>query len=128
MHRNPTLVNVAEAADLEVTALPSMADNSAVSSNHGAFTKTTQQDKKKKVGLWKRIWTKIKGKSKKREREEGIWHGNEGSGGAKVKKIEIGEPTHFRHERTGGALGLRVEEDEWEDIEETRGDLRSGVV
>ncbi|OAK95836.1 hypothetical protein IQ06DRAFT_55751 [Phaeosphaeriaceae sp. SRC1lsM3a] len=128
MPHNPTLVNVAEAADMNVTALPVL-----------PTTIITNKSVVKKNSVWKRMWDKIKGlvgKGKGKKEKAQIAHGEDEQSNTKpkVSKEEIGGPMDFQHVKTGGAMALRghtpVEEggeSDWEDVEETRADLREAA-
>ncbi|KAH7389564.1 hypothetical protein DE146DRAFT_758870 [Phaeosphaeria sp. MPI-PUGE-AT-0046c] len=134
MHHNPTLVNVAEAADKQVTALPVLPSTT----NNNNIKPFTQKD-----FVWKRMWDKIKGimrKGRGKKEKKQVRGGEErGRTKAKVSKVKIGGPMDFEHVRTGGPRGLRghtsvMEEDdeeggesEWEDVEATRADLRQAA-
>jgi hypothetical protein len=91
-YHNPTLVNVREAADTSITALP--APPVAV---------TKQKQKKKPVSAWKKVLSKVKravGFEKKK----------------KKTRLVIGEPTMFRHVKTGGIMGLMDTDGDWVDV------------
>jgi hypothetical protein len=97
---NPTLVDLHEAQDTSITALPM----------------TSSIKPRTKESIWSRIVSKITGLfgGKAKESEVGA-----------EREMEIGSPTDFKHEWTGfGDLRLlvkkRVDEDEWEDVEDGR--------
>jgi hypothetical protein len=95
---NPTLVDIRKAQDTSITALPM----------------TTSITAKEKKSLWSRIVDKVKGLLGSKEKEI-----NDEDDG----EMEIGSPTDFKHERTGGIGSLRSPvkqrasgESEWEDV------------
>ena len=105
---NPTLVNIREAADTTITALPAPA------------TTVAQNPTERKPSIWRQLVAKIKkalGGSKKEVAT------------TEEKELDIGRPTDFQHHVTGGAEPLRTpmaagrkwvaEEHEWEDVEDT---------
>jgi hypothetical protein len=92
---SPTIVNLHEAEDASITALP--------------MTITT----KHKESLWSRIVSKIKDV-----------FGRMGKGNNGEEEMEVGGPTDFKHGRTGEMGGLRTRvsgESEWDDLEDTKG-------
>ncbi|KAH3917348.1 hypothetical protein HBI56_118980 [Parastagonospora nodorum] len=99
---NPTLVNIRDAADTSVTALPMPA------------TALEDQVVERKMGWWSRMVARIKGCFKKKE-----------EGGEERTELNIGGPTDFQHTWTAGIGPLRTtgvgEEGEWEDVDEGKG-------
>ncbi|KAF1921960.1 hypothetical protein BDU57DRAFT_68056 [Ampelomyces quisqualis] len=101
---NTTLVNVREAADTSITALP-------------APRPIEDERIKHKPSLWHRLVAKIKGVFGRKE-EKARTQQN----GVERRGLVIGGPTDFQHLRTGGPRPLmggglgEVEEDEWEDM------------
>lgn len=91
---NPTLVNLQDAVDTSITALPTLPPKTIA----------------RKESIWHRFFGKIKGVFGKREKKKG----KKDVGGE--KEMEIGGPYGFQHLKTGGALGLRGGEEEWEDM------------
>jgi hypothetical protein len=74
---NPTLVDLREAADTNVTALPAPLPS-----------------REKKPSVWRRVLAKIKGAFGGKKKK-------------KKKKMNIGGPTGFQHQGTEGVMGLR---------------------
>jgi len=89
---NPTLVNIHDAANTSVTALPMppTADDQVV-------------EVERKKGFWSRLVEKIKGCFRKEE----------------SRGLDIGGPTGFQHTWTAGIGPLRTAgEEEWEDVDD----------
>ncbi|KAH4503331.1 hypothetical protein HBH88_057850 [Parastagonospora nodorum] len=82
---NPTLVNIRDAADTSVTALPMPA------------TALEDQVVERKMGWWSRMVARIKGCFKKKE-----------EGGEERTELNIGGPTDFQHTWTAGIGPLRT--------------------
>jgi hypothetical protein len=85
---NPTLVNIREAADTTVTALPA-----------APVAAPKKNPDKKKVSAWRKVVGKVL-------RTVGM---------GKKKGVVIGEPTGFTHVRTGGVVS-GGDEREWVDV------------
>ncbi|CAI9634551.1 unnamed protein product [Alternaria burnsii] len=107
---NLTLVNLQDAQDTTVTALPQPPTNTAITA------------KPAEDSLWRRLLVKSKivlcfkhGKDEQEDKKE------------EVKEMCIGEPTGFKHVRTArprpmmGSIPVVVEEEEseWEDMRES---------
>jgi hypothetical protein len=88
---NPTLVDMREAADMNVTALPAPSPT-----------------KERKPSAWRRMLAKIKGVFGGKNDEEVKVKEDLG----KVEELVIGGPTDFEHRETWGVKGLRDEEGE----------------
>jgi hypothetical protein len=89
--RSPLPVDMREAADMNVTALPAPSPT-----------------KERKPSAWRRMLAKIKGVFGGKNDEEVKVKEDLGE----VKELVIGGPTNFEHHETWGVKGLRDEEGE----------------
>jgi hypothetical protein len=102
---NSTLVDIREAADTSVTALP-----------------TAPTPTQHKPSVWRRMLAKIKAAFESKDKVD-----EEKKDQSEAKELQISGPTDFHHRLTGGAQPLRFgeiarveEESEWEDVEDTK--------
>ncbi|KAH7094601.1 hypothetical protein FB567DRAFT_7303 [Paraphoma chrysanthemicola] len=141
---NPTLVNLNDAADMSVTALPDPLNAKAGRSDEKHGVKTEKKmggNTKAKAGIFKKAVRKIKKAFKPRAKTtakpnpEDVFEQRTLDRKHEPQEMQIGSPTNVRHVATGGPRGLRegmlggdadAGEDEWEDIETKTSRRRDG--
>lgn len=135
---NPTLVNLNDAADMSVTALPEPRDAKRDKSREEKKKRVMRTEKKMggktktKGGMLKKVVKRIKKAFKPRNKttaklgRDNVFEQRTLDRKHEHEEMQIGSPTNVRHVATGGPRGLRegmlgedadADADEWEDIE-----------